>query len=98
MERKKVVKKSFVLIWLFCLVQSWGMFSAANSWGAGETPKVITLKTAIQIALEQNKDIHKAREYKNLVQGRYVEERAAALPQLTLTGNLSRNRDETLGS
>ena len=98
MERKKVVKKSFVLIWLFCLVQSWGMFSAANSWGAGKTPKVITLKTAIQIALEQNKDIHKAREYKNLVQGRYVEERAAALPQLTLTGNLSRNRDETLGS
>jgi outer membrane protein TolC len=46
--------------------------------------KTLTLDQAISIAMEKNRDIEKAREYAMFVQGKYVEERAAALPQLSL--------------
>lgn len=63
---------------------------------AGEPPFVtLTLDQAITIALDKNKDVQKAREYRNQVLGRYVEERAAALPQLVITGGVSRSYDET---
>lgn len=58
----------------------------------------LTLSEAITTALDRNKDIQKAREYRNLVLGRYVEERAAALPQLMITGAIARNYDETTRS
>ncbi len=58
--------------------------------------KVLTREEALKIALEKNKDIQKAREYKNSVEGRYIEERAAALPQLTLNGGITRDRDDSL--
>ena len=60
--------------------------------------KVLTLDGALRITLEKNKDIQKAREYRNMVEGRYIEERAAALPQLQITGLLSRDRDESLAA
>jgi len=44
--------------------------------------KVLTLQEALSIAAEKNLDILKAKEYRNRVEGRYVEERAAALPHL----------------
>ncbi len=46
--------------------------------------RVLALDQAISIAMEKNRDIEKAREYAHYVQGKYVEERAAALPQLSL--------------
>jgi HAE1 family hydrophobic/amphiphilic exporter-1 len=55
----------------------------------------LTLEEALILALEKNKDIQKAKEYRNLVEGKYVEERAAALPQLTGRAGLSRDRDES---
>ena len=58
--------------------------------------KVLTREEALKIALEKNKDIQKAREYKNSVEGWYIEERAAALPQLTLNGGITRDRDDSL--
>jgi HAE1 family hydrophobic/amphiphilic exporter-1 len=60
--------------------------------------RVLTLDEALRITLEKNKDIQKAREYRNTVEGKYIEERAAALPQLQITGLLSRDRDESLGA
>jgi outer membrane protein TolC len=56
---------------------------------------VLTLQQALDIAAEKNRDIQKAREYVRWVQGKYVEERAAAFPQLTLTGSAVHSRDET---
>ena len=44
--------------------------------------EILTLDDAIRIALENNRDIRKALELRNRLEGRYVEERAAALPQL----------------
>jgi len=57
--------------------------------------KVLTLEQALAIAAAQNRDIQKAIEYKNWVQGRYVQERAAALPQGTFTANAARTYDDT---
>lgn len=58
--------------------------------------RVITLDEALGIAAERNRDILKAREFRNQVLGRYVEERAAALPQLSATVQVSRTRDALL--
>ncbi|MBA4395543.1 MAG: RND transporter, partial [Desulfobacca sp.] len=65
----------------------------------GAEPKkavlVLSLDQALKITLEKNKDIQKAREYRNQVEGRYVEERAAALPQLVIQAGLSRDSDQS---
>lgn len=56
---------------------------------------ILTLEEALTLALGKNKDIQKAQEYRNQVEGKYVEERAAALPQLTGRAGISRDRDES---
>ncbi len=55
----------------------------------------LTLEQALATALESNRDIEKAREYANYVQGKYVEERSAALPQLSLNGSYAVSKDES---
>jgi hypothetical protein len=57
--------------------------------------RVLTLEEALRIAAEQNKDILKAKEYRKKVLGRYVEEKAAALPQFAATSSLSRDSDNS---
>lgn len=61
---------------------------------AAET-KVLTLAQAVSIAMDKNRDVEKAREYANYVQGKYVEERAAALPQLSLNASVALSKDES---
>jgi len=56
----------------------------------------LTLDEALQIAMEKNRDIDKAREYARYVLGRYVEERAAALPQLSFNADYRVSRDDGL--
>lgn len=58
--------------------------------------RVLTLNEAITIAAEKNRDLEKAREYINWAKGKYVEERAAALPQLTITGLAAYDKDESM--
>ena len=55
-------------------------------------PQLLTLDQALAIADEQNRDIQKAREYSRWVYGKYLEERAQALPQLTLHGAQRRDK------
>jgi HAE1 family hydrophobic/amphiphilic exporter-1 len=73
--------------------------SIASTPTPAETKKAVTrilsLDEALALAAEYNKDIQKAIEYRSWVQGRYVEERAAALPHLSLIGNIARSRDES---
>ena len=57
--------------------------------------RTLTLEDALGIAMEQNRDILKARAYGELVQGRYVEERAAALPALSLNASTGYSRDDS---
>lgn len=57
--------------------------------------RTLTLEQALSIAMEKNRDIEKAREYASYVQGRYVEERSAALPQLSLNGSVMLSQDDS---
>jgi outer membrane protein TolC len=57
--------------------------------------RTLTLDQAISIAMEKNRDIEKAREYAKYVQGKYIEERSAALPQLSINGSASLSRDQS---
>lgn len=61
---------------------------------AQKPPTVLTLDQAVAIAMEHNRDIQKADEYRRWVQGKYVEERAGALPTLTLLANGRRDVDK----
>lgn len=61
---------------------------------AAET-RILTLDQALSVAMAKNRDIEKAREYANYVQGKYIEERAAALPQLSLNGTAMLSKDES---
>ncbi|MFB3855424.1 MAG: efflux RND transporter permease subunit [Vicinamibacterales bacterium] len=57
--------------------------------------KVLTLEAALALAATANRDVQKAVEYQKWVQGRYLEERAAAMPRLTFTANLLRTFDNS---
>jgi HAE1 family hydrophobic/amphiphilic exporter-1 len=58
-------------------------------------PKLLTLEECLAIAADKNLDIQKAKEYASYVQGRYVEERAAALPQLGLQAGFGYSKDDS---
>ncbi len=57
--------------------------------------KVLTLDQALALAAAQNRDVQKAIEYKKWVEGKYLEERAAALPHGTFTASFTRTFDNT---
>ncbi len=73
------------------------MLVASQGLCAGQT-RIITLEEALQITLENNKDIQKAEEYRRKVMGIYVEKRADALPQLTAIATGSRSWDQAQAS
>ncbi len=60
---------------------------------AAASVRTLSIEQAVAIALEKNRDIAKAGEYAKSVQGRYVDERAAALPQFGLNGSFAVLRD-----
>ncbi len=67
---------------------------AAAPGGAGQARvKVLTLDQALAVAASHNRDIQKAIEYQKWVQGKYLEERASALPQVAFSGSFVRNFD-----
>jgi HAE1 family hydrophobic/amphiphilic exporter-1 len=65
------------------------------SFAADNAVMVLTLEDTLRIASERNRDILKARVFRRQVEGRYVEERAAALPQVTISSGISRTRDDS---
>ncbi len=72
------------------------VFFPASVFAQSATPEELSLDRALAIAMDQNRDVQKAEEYRNWVQGKYVEERAAALPHLTITASGQRLHDESL--
>jgi HAE1 family hydrophobic/amphiphilic exporter-1 len=63
--------------------------------GADNAVRVLTLREAVDLAMAHNRDVAAARELRSSVTGRYVEERASALPQLTFSSGMQRSWDET---
>jgi HAE1 family hydrophobic/amphiphilic exporter-1 len=55
----------------------------------------LTLDEALRAAVASNRDVAKATELRTFLEGKYVEERAAALPQLVATAEALRAWDET---
>ncbi|PKN19316.1 MAG: TolC family protein [Deltaproteobacteria bacterium HGW-Deltaproteobacteria-6] len=62
---------------------------------AGAQVRVLTIEEAVAIATDSNRDLQKARENINWAKGKYIEERAAALPQVTITGLAAREKDDS---
>jgi HAE1 family hydrophobic/amphiphilic exporter-1 len=58
-------------------------------------PRSLTLDQALSLAMEKNRDIEQAREYARSVQGKYVEERSAALPQIGLYASTALSKDKS---
>lgn len=57
--------------------------------------RTLTLPQALELAAQRNYDVAHAGEYRRQVEGRYVEERANALPQLTLNAGGVLSRDDS---
>ncbi len=68
----------------------------AASAGEAAGPETFTLDEALRAALESNRQIRAAVEQRNRATGRYVEERAAALPQLAGTAGAQRSSDGSM--
>ncbi len=86
------------LIFLFTLL--YGLFWVGAPLLAQEqAPKAVadllTLDQALKIAAEKNRDIQRAKEYRNQVMGKIMEEKAAALPLFSMAGNVLRRYDDT---
>ncbi|KRT72635.1 MAG: Outer membrane efflux protein [Deltaproteobacteria bacterium CSP1-8] len=94
-SEKTVAREKGVTALFAALVLAWVLAAVPVAAGEGKGPEILTLPDALRITYEKNRDIGKAREYRNLVEGRYVEERAAALPQVTVSAFASRNHDES---
>jgi HAE1 family hydrophobic/amphiphilic exporter-1 len=94
MRKPEEIKKFFLILFLtFSLL---GIVGPGILWGQEQKVLPLTLEECRRIVLEKNKDIQKAKEYRNSVMGRYIEERAAALPQLTANAAINHERDESL--
>jgi len=57
--------------------------------------EILTLDEALRAAVANNRDVAKATELRTFLEGKYVEERAAALPQFVATGEVLRSWDES---
>ncbi len=79
---------------LLVLALAAGLVAApAAAQETAPAPLALTLEEALALAAEQNRDIQKALAFRQWVEGKYVEERAAALPRLSLTAGGTRRYD-----
>jgi HAE1 family hydrophobic/amphiphilic exporter-1 len=69
--------------------------AAAEATASATAPRMLTLDEALAMAAAQNRDIRKAIEYKHWVEGKYLEERASALPKGSLGASITRNFDDS---
>lgn len=67
----------------------------AETTSAGTAARTLTLDQALALGAERNRDIAKAQEYQRSVKGRYIEERAGALPHLSLNAGYTKSDDKT---
>lgn len=90
---KSAAKAAGAALLLLALLVPAPLGSAAEP--ASGDRRVLTLSDALAIAAEKNRDVAKARAYQSWVRGKYVEERAGALPTVAATGSVGRSWDGT---
>ncbi len=81
-----------ILFLIFAVLFAW---SPGRIFAAETEVLSLTLEECRRIALEKNKDIQKAKEYRQSVMGRYIEERSAVLPQFVANAYINHTRDES---
>ena len=89
-SRRRMIYRIFAV-----LVLAAAFLFPQPSMGADNGVRGLTLEEALSMASGKNRDIRKAIEFRRQVEGRYVDERAAALPQVVITSSFSRSRDES---
>jgi HAE1 family hydrophobic/amphiphilic exporter-1 len=96
----KVAAKAAATVALLLALLVPGPLAAAEMTTREAPPavRVLTLEQAVAIAAEKNRDVEKARSYQEWVRGKYVEERAAALPNVSATGSFGRSWDGTFAA
>jgi HAE1 family hydrophobic/amphiphilic exporter-1 len=72
-----------------------GALASAQQVPAAGGPRTMTLEDVLAVALRQSPLVKKAEEYKSWVRGKYLEERAYALPQVTGSGVYMRQFDDS---
>jgi HAE1 family hydrophobic/amphiphilic exporter-1 len=93
-SRRKRSRVAAALVGLLAVSVLMPVAARAQSPASADT-LVLTLGEAVQMVGERNRDVQRAREYQAWVHGKYVQERAGALPDITLAGAMSRQRDES---
>lgn len=63
---------------------------------AAPARRVLTVEDVQRLALERSREIRKAEQFAVGIRGRYLEEKAAAFPQLTLSSYASRKDDKSV--
>ena len=87
--------RNLLLAMVLPLIAVIGIPPFSTALGEEKKVQILTLEEALQITAEKNRDIQKAREYRNYVEAIYIQERAAALPQFVVTAHVSNSRDES---
>ncbi len=93
MKRYRGIAQFGLICWVALIGLSLGdvVLAADAGLASGEPPvRVLSLDEALALAEAQNHDIRKAREYSNWVYGKYMEERAQALPQISVNSGVQR--------
>jgi outer membrane protein len=85
-------------IGLVVLLSLFAVLPPVRLLGESAQPRILSLQQALEIAAEKNRDILKAKEYRNYVMGKYKEERAAALPQFSLNASSTSSFDNTFSA
>jgi outer membrane protein TolC len=93
MKRIQSISLFYVAVLFFLIVLLLPVSAPAD---ALKDTTALTLEQSLELAADKNRDIQKAREYFKWVRGKYVEERAAAFPQLTMTGSAAILQDKTM--
>jgi HAE1 family hydrophobic/amphiphilic exporter-1 len=93
-SRRKRSRAAAALVGLLAVAALMPAAARAQSPAPGDT-LVLTLAEAVQLVGQRNFDVQRAREYEAWVRGKYVQERAGALPGISLAGGLTRQRDES---
>lgn len=79
-----------------CIIFALAAALALPAADAAAEPRVLTFDEAMSIAATHSHGVARAMEYRNLVEGGYLAERAGALPRFTLSGTLGREHDNAL--
>jgi outer membrane protein TolC len=83
-----------VVLILFILFGAW-VAELGLHQGQAHAERVLTLGECLALTLDYSRGMLKAQENQAMSQGRYIEERAAALPQVKLEAHVMRSRDAT---